>query len=183
LTVNNNRKTWMRVQTDEQANYFITLPAGNDYTLTVNRNGYLFHSELFQLSAQVPDSIYRKDISLQPIRLNASLTFANIQFASNSFSLPEAAKIELDKLIVLLNDNPTLRIEIGGHTDNTGLAESNRILSENRAKAIAQYLMDNKITPTRITWKGYGSSRPIAENSTEKGKALNRRTSFTIIGM
>lgn len=183
LTVNNNRKTWMRVQTDEQANYFITLPTGNDYTLTVNRKGYLFYSELFQLSTQIPDSIYRKDISLQPIRLNASLTFSNIQFASNSFTLPEAAKIELDKLIVLLNDNPSLRIEIGGHTDNTGLAENNRILSENRAKSIAQYLMDNAIAPNRLTWKGYGSSRPIADNSNEKGKALNRRTSFTITGL
>lgn len=183
LTVNNSRKTWMRVQTDEQANYFITLPAGNDYTLTVNRKGYLFYSELFQLSTQIPDSIYQKDISLQPIRLNASLTFSNIQFASNTFTLPEAAKIELDKLIALLNDNPPLRIEIGGHTDNTGLAENNRILSENRAKSIAQYLIDNKITANRITWKGYGSSRPIAENTSEKGKAQNRRTSFTIIGM
>ncbi|MFM9020405.1 MAG: OmpA family protein, partial [Sediminibacterium sp.] len=80
-------------------------------------------------------------------------------------------------------DNPSLRIEIGGHTDNTGLAENNRILSENRAKSIAQYLIDNKITANRITWKGYGSSRPIAENTSDKGKALNRRTSFTIIGM
>ncbi len=183
LTINNNQKTWMRVQTDEQANYFITLPAGNDYTLTVNRKGYLFYSELFQLSSQQPDSIYRKDITLQPIRLNASLTFANIQFATNSFALPAAAKIELDKLIALLNDNPSLRIEIGGHTDNSGIAENNRILSENRAKAIAQYLIDNKIIPARLTWKGFGSSRPIADNTTEKGKALNRRTSFTIVGM
>jgi outer membrane protein OmpA-like peptidoglycan-associated protein len=183
LTINNNQKTWMRVLTDEQANYFITLPAGNDYTLTVNRKGYLFYSELFQLSSQQPDSIYRKDITLQPIRLNASLTFANIQFATNSFALPAAAKIELDKLIALLNDNPSLRIEIGGHTDNSGIAENNRILSENRAKAIAQYLIDNKIMPARLTWKGFGSSRPIADNATEKGKALNRRTSFTITGM
>jgi outer membrane protein OmpA-like peptidoglycan-associated protein len=183
LTVNNNRKTWMRVQTDEQANYFITLPAGNDYTLTVNRKGYLFYSELFQLSTQLPDSIYRKDISLQPIRLNASLTFSNIQFASNSFSLPEAGKIELDKLINLMNENPSIRVEIGGHTDNTGLAENNRLLSENRAKSIVNYLIENKIAATRLRWKGYGSSQPITDNKTEAGRALNRRTSFTIIGI
>ena len=183
LTVNNNRKTWMRVQTDEQANYFITLPAGNDYTLTVNRKGYLFYSELFQLSTQIPDSIYRKDISLQPIRLNASLTFSNIQFASNSFTLPEAGKIELDKLINLMNENPSIRVEIGGHTDNSGLAENNRLLSENRAKSIANYLIENKIAAPRLRWKGYGSSQPIADNKTEAGRALNRRTSFTIIGI
>lgn len=183
LSFNNNQQTWMRVQTDEQGNYFVTLPAGKDYTFTVNRKGYLFYSQLFQLSSQIPDSTYRKDIGLQPIRLGAGLTFANIQFSSNSYDLPAAAKIELDKLIVLLHEHTTLRIEIGGHTDNTGIAENNRQLSENRAKAIVAYLIENKISPSRLSWKGYGSSKPIADNSTEQGKALNRRTSFTIIGM
>jgi outer membrane protein OmpA-like peptidoglycan-associated protein/tetratricopeptide (TPR) repeat protein len=183
LTFNNNQQTWMRVQTDVQGNYFVTLPTGKDYTLTVNRKGYLFYSELFQLSSHSPDSIYRKDIGLQPIHLGAGLTFANIQFSSNSYELPAAAKIELDKLIVLLNDNSTLRIEIGGHTDNTGNAENNRLLSENRAKAIVTYLIENEISPSRLSWKGYGSSHPIADNSSEQGKALNRRTSFTIIGI
>jgi len=183
LTNNTDQKSWMRVQTDEQGNYFITLPAGNDYTLTVNRKGYLFYSELFQLTSKPPDSVYKKDIGLQPIRLNASLTFANIQFATNSFLLPNAGKIELNKLIHLMNENPTIKVEIGGHTDNTGLPEKNIQLSENRAKSIVQYLIENKISSNRLSWKGYGSSRPIADNSTEEGKALNRRTSFTIIGL
>ena len=183
LTNNTDQKSRMRVQTDEQGNYFITLPVGNDYTLTVNRKGYLFYSELFQLTSKLPDSVYKKDIGLQPIRLNASLTFANIQFATNSFLLPDAGKIELNKLIHLLNENPTIKVEIGGHTDNTGLPEKNIQLSENRAKSIVQYLIENKISPNRLSWKGYGSSRPIADNSTEAGKSLNRRTSFTIIGL
>ena len=183
LIENSQQKSLLKVQTDETGNYFITLPTGNDYTLTVNRKGYLFYSELFQLSNTVADSVYKKDVLLQPIQLNATLTFSNIQFTTNSFNLPESGKIELNKLITLLNENPGIRVEIGGHTDNIGLPENNRVLSENRAKAIVQYLQENKIAANRLSWKGYGSSQPIANNSTESGRALNRRTTFTIIGL
>ena len=183
LIENSQQKSLLKVQTDETGNYFITLPTGNDYTLTVNRKGYLFYSELFQLSNTVADSVYRKDILLQPIQLNATLTFSNIQFTTNSFTLPESGKIELNKLITLLNENPGIRVEIGGHTDNIGLPENNRVLSENRAKAIVQYLQENKIAANRLSWKGYGASQPIANNGTESGRALNRRTTFTIIGL
>jgi outer membrane protein OmpA-like peptidoglycan-associated protein len=89
----------------------------------------------------------------------------------------------LNKLITLLNENPGIRVEIGGHTDNIGSPENNRVLSENRAKAIAQYLQENNISANRLSWKGYGASQPIANNSTESGRALNRRTTFTIIGL
>lgn len=183
LIENSQQKSLLKVQTDETGNYFVTLPTGNDYTLTVNRKGYLFYSELFELSNTVPDSVYRKDILLQPIQLNASLTFSNIQFSTNSYVLPESGKIELNKLITLLNENPGIRVEIGGHTDNVGSAENNRILSENRAKAIVQYLQDNKVEAGRLRWKGYGASQPIATNATEDGRALNRRTTCTIIGL
>ena len=183
LIENSLQKSLLKVQTDETGNYFVTLPTGNDYTLTVNRRNYLFYSELFQLSKSVPDSVYKKDIYLQPIQLNASLTFSNIQFANNSFALPESGKIELNKLITLLRENPRIQIEIGGHTDNIGSAESNRILSENRAKAIVQYLLDNQIDAGRLKWKGYGATQPIANNATEAGRAINRRTTFTIIGL
>lgn len=183
LIENSMQKSLLKIQTDETGNYFVTLPTGNDYTLTVNRRNYLFYSELFQLSQSVPDSVYKKDIFLQPIQLNASLTFSNIQFANNSFALPESGKIELNKLITLLKENPRIQIEIGGHTDNIGSAESNRILSENRAKAIVQYLLDNQIASDRLRWKGYGATQPIANNATEAGRASNRRTTFTIIGL
>lgn len=183
LIENSQQKSLLKVQTDETGNYFVTLPTGNDYTLTVNRRGYLFYSEFFQLSNTVPDSVYQKDILLQPIQLNASLIFSNIQFSTNSFVLPESGKIELNKLINLMNENPSIQVEIGGHTDNVGSAENNRILSENRAKAIVQYLQNNNVGANRLRWKGYGATQPIASNSSEAGRALNRRTTFTIIGL
>ncbi len=183
LTDNSNNEKLMKVQTDELGEYFITLPTANDYTFTVNRKGYLFYSELMELSKKSADSTYQKDIYLQPVELNASVTFQNIQFANNSYQLPSAAFIELEKLVQLLTENPSLTVEIGGHTDNIGKAEDNGKLSTNRAKAIVDYLISRNIDSKRLSYKGFGATQPIAENSTEKGRAQNRRTTFTITGL
>ncbi len=183
LTDNSNNEKLMKVQTDELGEYFITLPTANDYTFTVNRKGYLFYSELMELSKKSADSTYQKDIYLQPVELNASVTFQNIQFANNSYELPSAAFIELEKLVQVLTENPSLSVEIGGHTDNIGKAEDNGKLSTNRAKAIVDYLISRNIDSKRLSYKGFGATQPIAENSTEKGRAQNRRTTFTITGL
>ena len=74
-----------------------------------------------------------------------------------------------------------MKIEISGHTDNVGDANFNLKLSENRASAVYNYLLEQKIAPERLTFKGYGQTQPIADNSTEEGKSLNRRTEFMVI--
>ncbi|MDW8274719.1 MAG: OmpA family protein, partial [Chitinophagales bacterium] len=99
----------------------------------------------------------------------------------NMFTLKQASKTELNVVADLLLKNPTLKVEIGGHTDNTGSEENNRILSENRAKSVADYLISKGVPPARITFKGYASSRPVADNSTEQGRALNRRTELRVL--
>ncbi len=183
LTDNSNNNTLMKVQTDELGEYFITLPTGKDYTFTVNRKGYLFYSELYTLSNKEADSVYKKDIYLQPVELNVVSTFNNILFATNSFELPNAGFIELDKLLQVLTENPSLKVEISGHTDNVGKQEDNLKLSANRAKAIVDYLVSKGIAAGRMSYKGYGSSQPVADNDTEAGKAKNRRTTFTVTGL
>lgn len=183
LVDNNNQQALMKLQTDELGEYFITLPTGKNYTFTVNRKGYLFYSELYALQNKEADSVYRKDIYLQPVALNVVSTFRNIQFATNSFGLPQDAFIELDRLLQLLTENPGLKIEISGHTDNIGKGEDNQVLATNRAKAIADYLISKGITQNRISYKGYGATQPIADNQTESGRAQNRRTTFTITGL
>lgn len=183
LVDNASRRALTRLQTDETGFYFVTLPTGKDYTFTVNRKGYLFYSDLFSLGNKSPDSTYKKDIALQPIQLHANLVFKNIQFATNSFQLEPVSNIELDKLVQLLGENPTLKVQIDGHTDNTGSAADNLKLSASRAQSVVNYLVSKGIAATRLSAKGFGSTAPIASNSTEAGKALNRRTAFTITGL
>ena len=80
-----------------------------------------------------------------------------------------------------MSENPTMKVEIGGHTDSTGKAAANKVLSEKRAKAVVDYLIDNGITADRLTYKGYGPDRPVATNKTAAGRQLNRRTEFKVL--
>jgi outer membrane protein OmpA-like peptidoglycan-associated protein len=182
LLDNSSRKAVTNVQTDETGHYFITLPIGKDYTFTVNRKGYLFYSDMFPLSKNAPDSTYDKDIPLQPIELNASLVLKNIFFESKSAQLQSISLIEIDKLLQLLTDNPTLRVQLNGHTDNVGKPADNLKLSADRAKSVVDYLISKGIDTKRLLFKGYGETKPIADNKTEAGRAINRRTEFIVIG-
>ena len=127
--------------------------------------------------------MYQKDIVLEPVIINAHMVFNNVQFQNNSFELPSASFIELDKLFQILQENPTIQLEISGHTDNLGKAADNLALSTNRAKAIVNYLTNKGISHSRLTYKGYAAEKPIAENTTEIGRSKNRRTEFTITGL
>lgn len=170
-----------KVQTDENGHYLMTLPSGKDYVFNVNRKGYLFYSDQFLFGQRIPDSTYEKNIALVPIESGAAIVLKNIFFDVNKFNLKPESQAELDKLIQLLNENPTIRIEIGGHTDTIGKAASNLKLSQNRAKAVVDYLISKKITPQRLSFKGYGAAKPIASNRTEEGRAQNRRTEMKVI--
>jgi outer membrane protein OmpA-like peptidoglycan-associated protein/tetratricopeptide (TPR) repeat protein len=182
LVDNSNQQTVSTIVTDETGNYFITLPVGKDYTFTVNRKGYLFYSDLYPLVNNPADSIYRKDIPLQPVELNASVVLKNILFETNSTQLQPISLIEINKLLQLLNENPTLRVQINGYTDNVGKPADNLKLSEARAKSVVDYLVSKGVDAKRLSYKGFGETKPIADNTTEAGRAQNRRTEFVIIG-
>jgi outer membrane protein OmpA-like peptidoglycan-associated protein len=169
-----------KVQTDELGHYFITLPEGKDYTFTVNRKGYLFYSSAYALSGAAPDSTYVKNIALEPIKLASSFVFTQVLFDNNSYALLPASLPELNKLLQILEENPSMHILISGYTDNVGKASDNLTLSTNRAKSIVNYLSGKGIATERLSYKGFGSENPIATNETAAGRALNRRTSFTI---
>lgn len=182
LIDNSTQQTVTKIQTDETGNYFMTLPIGKDYNFSVNRKGYLFFSELYSLSKSAPDSVYKKDIPLQPVELNASVVLKNILFASNSAELENISLVELNKLLQLLAENPTLKVQINGHTDNVGKPAENLKLSANRAKAVVDFLVGKGVKLERLTYKGFGETKPIADNKTEEGRALNRRTEFVVVG-
>jgi len=176
------KKLMSRIQTDEDGKYLVTLPVGKDYAFNVARKGYLFYSDNFSLSKNYPDSSYEKNIALQPLEVNATIVLHNVFFDVNKFDLKPQSQVELDKLLQLLKDNPTLKIQISGHTDNVGKPADNLALSNSRAKAVVNYLITNGIAAARLSSKGFGETQPVADNKTEEGRGKNRRTEVKIIG-
>lgn len=161
--------------------YLISLPSGKNYGIAVKAPEYLFHSENLNIP---PSTIYReieKDIKLKKLEIGSSIVLNNIFFDFNKSSLRPESYSELENLINLMNQYPTLKIEISGHTDNIGSATYNKKLSEDRAKSVVDYLVSKGISATRLTYVGYGFDKPIATNETEEGRQLNRRTEFKII--
>ena len=177
--VNNNIVS--QIQTDERGHYLVTLPVGRDYAFNVNRKGYLFYSDNFLLSSNAADSTYEKDIPLQPIETNARLVLNNIFFDNNDYTLRSESTSELQKLVQLLKENPSLRIEVSGHTDNVGKPADNLVLSNNRARAVVTFLTTQGIAANRVEAKGYGETRPVSGNNTEEERAKNRRTEVKVL--
>jgi outer membrane protein OmpA-like peptidoglycan-associated protein/tetratricopeptide (TPR) repeat protein len=181
LTDLSTREVISDLQTDETGNYLITLPKGKDYAFTVKRKGYLFFSENFSLISEQADTAYHIDIPLQPIEANAVVVLKNIFFDPNKYNLKAESGTELDQVVQLMKDNPTLKIQINGHTDNSGKTTDNMALSENRAKAVTTYLVARGIAAGRLASKGWGDTQPVADNSSPEGRAKNRRTELSVI--
>jgi tetratricopeptide (TPR) repeat protein len=170
-----------RIQTDEDGFYMMPLPLGSDYAFHVNRKGYLFFSGNFPFLTRTPDSTYRMDIPLQPVKKDAQITLQNIFFATGDFSLRPESTAELDIIVRWLQENPGVRIRINGHTDSIGKAADNLALSTRRARAVTEYLRSKGIEAQRLNFQGFGSTRPIAPNTDETGRSRNRRTEMEII--
>lgn len=162
--------------------FLVCLPTNNNYALNVSKDGFLFYSENFLLTNTAnKNKVYEKNIQLQQVKIGETVVLKNIFFETAKFDLKEESFVELQKLNNLLNKNPRLKIEISGHTDNVGGKDYNQKLSENRAKAVFDYLITNGIAKERLTYKGYGDTKPIDTNNAEEGKANNRRTEFKVI--
>ncbi|MEO6453730.1 MAG: OmpA family protein [Ginsengibacter sp.] len=175
------KQTISKLQTDEDGNYLVTLPVGKDYAFNVKRKGYLFYSENFNISLKGSDSTYIIDIPLQPIEANASIILKNVFFDTKQTVLKPESITELDNVVRLMNDNPKLKILIGGYTDNVGKPLDNLKLSTGRAVSVVNYLLGKGVKNERLSFKGYGETKPIADNKTENGRAINRRTELSVV--
>ena len=161
-------------------NYVAVAPFNSDYIMTVKKAGHVYESKyiakvdsMFKLPAKV-------DIEMKPIELNKSYRINDIYFPFNSFDLTNESKVVLDQLIDFLHENQSISIEIQGHTDNIGTDASNLKLSESRAQSVYNYLVEKDVSATRLSYKGFGKSVPVAGNDTGEGRAKNRRTVFVI---
>jgi outer membrane protein OmpA-like peptidoglycan-associated protein/predicted negative regulator of RcsB-dependent stress response len=167
---------------DDDGEFLVCLPANREYALNVSKEGYAFYSESFLLKGNTNDS-YTLSVPLQPIKAGSKVVLKNVFFETAKFDLKLTSTAELDKLVDFLTTNSLLKIELGGHTDNVGNKESNLLLSENRAKAVFDYLVSKGINSARLSYKGYGDVQPISDNGTPEGRQQNRRTEFTILSI
>ena len=162
--------------------YMVSLPAATNYAIHASAKGYLFHSQNIDLAPGT--TVWREidaSIALSRIESGQLIALRNVFFATGKSDLLPASQVELDKVAALLKANPTIGVELGGHTDNVGSAEDNLRLSQARAEAVMRYLVGQGIEAQRLTPKGYGESRPVADNATEEGRQQNRRTELKIL--
>ena len=173
--------------------YLVSLPGGTNYGIAVKKDGYLFHSENFNIPEASGFTQYKKDVDLKKVEVGQSIVLRNIFFDYAKYSLRDASVNELERLIKLLEENPTMRIEISGHTDTRGTVEDNQLLSQNRAKSVVDYLIEHGIDKSRLEYAGYGEKKPLISDSeiedmktkSEKEDAhqQNRRTEFKILSI
>lgn len=175
----NSGKIVQKVKSDSlNGEYLIVLTEGSEYALWVRKEGYLTHS--FNFSADKFDPV-ALDVYLNPLSSKGAIVLNNVFFETAKYDLKEKSKFELDSYAQLLIDNPEIKIEIGGHTDNVGASDDNKKLSLNRAKAVYEYMLEKGIAKSRLSYRGYGETAPVAENNTDQGRAKNRRIEFKIL--
>jgi outer membrane protein OmpA-like peptidoglycan-associated protein len=161
--------------------YLVSLPSGRNYGIAVTMEDYLFFSENVDLPASKTYQEIEKDIELNKLEIGKKIVLRNIFYDFDKATLRPQSIAELDRLVKLLVENPTIRIEISSHTDNVGSAAYNERLSEQRALSVVDYVLKKGIKKERIEYKGYGFREPIAPNDSDQGRQLNRRTEFKIL--
>jgi outer membrane protein OmpA-like peptidoglycan-associated protein len=182
------KKVIRKVKTSTKGEMLVCLPMGIDYAFTVEKERFAFYSQnhnLTELATLIEPAEFTA--FLEPItetgREKASdpVVLNNVFFVFGEADILDKSQPELDKLVLLLKENPQINIRIQGHTDNIGSDQSNLQLSQDRARSIYQFLIEKGINPARLEYEGYGATHPIADNDTEAGRQQNRRSEFVIL--
>jgi OOP family OmpA-OmpF porin len=160
--------------------YKITLPGGYLYGFRAEVPGFISVNDNIDARDVSHYQEIERDLELVPIQKGETVRLNNIFFDYDKFELKEESFPELDRIVVMMNENPEMRIKITGHTDSIGGTSYNLNLSKQRAKAVMDYLISKDIAKKRLSYKGYGKSKPIASNDTEEGREQNRRVEFII---
>ena len=173
-----------RVQTDVQTGqYTAVLPSGGEYALYVSTQGYLFKSLSFDFTQKTKGDGMTLSVPLEPVSAGntANETLNNLFFETGRYDLADKSRTELDRLATFLQANPSVKIEISGHTDDKGDAAANLTLSQKRAQSVVTYLTKAGIQPDRIRAMGYGKTRPLAPNTSDENRQLNRRIEWRVL--
>ncbi len=183
LVDNKKNKAIAEFTTDSATgNYVVSLSSGINYGIAVTADNYLFYSANIDLTDSSHYREIEKNVALQPLNVGSHIALRNIFFDFGKSTLRKESNPELQRVIDLLNKYPQMTIELSGYTDNKGSQATNLKLSSARAKSVVTYLTAHGISAKRLTSKGYGANNPIATNTTDEGRQLNRRTEFKITG-
>lgn len=182
ITDNVSKEIISKVKSNgEDGKYLVAVPCGKNYGIAIEKQGHLFHSENVNIPCNQGFKEIKKEIKLVNAKQGAKVVLRNVFFdVGKSDIRPESAS-ELQRLVKLLSENPSIKIEVSGHTDNIGDSKTNQALSEARALSVMNSLIAIGVNKSRLVYKGYGSTQPIDTNDTEAGKQNNRRTEFKIL--
>jgi outer membrane protein OmpA-like peptidoglycan-associated protein len=185
LVDNENGKVLSKIYTDPTSGDFeLIIPHGGNYGVTTESNGYLFNSINFSLPKFAEYQEIDTHIIMVKTEIGSKVVLRNIFFDVGKFNLKDQSVSEVQKVEELLEKNPNLKVQINGHTDNTGNAASNKDLSLKRANAVVDFLISKGVSKSRVSAKGYGSERPIVSNDDEQGgREVNRRTEIEVVGL
>jgi len=180
IDLNKQERIGTYITDSKTGKYLISLPSGRKYGAFVYADGYMFESNYFDISDSSTFREITLDVEMKSLEAGNNIVLNNIFFDTDKTMLKPESQMTLQQIIKLMNEYPTLYVEISGHTDTDGRDDYNQKLSENRAKSVVDYLISKGIAKTRLTYKGYGETKPIHPNTTAEGKAKNRRIEFRI---
>jgi len=166
---------------DEDGSFRVRLPAKRSYMINLRAAGFLSDMKSINIPDTYIQDFYNMDVSLIKVTVGKKVVMNNILFETGKSVLTASSYAELNRLFNILLDNPLMKIEISGHTDKTGSETINFKLSEERAKAVVDYLVQMGINRSRMEFRGFGSLQPIDDNATPQGRANNRRVEFKIL--
>jgi len=169
------------VISDSSGNYEIKLPEPKVYAIEINASGYLYYLDILNYSAETGDEKLQQDFFLKQVEVGTRVVLNNIYFETGKAVLRPESFEALDQVLRFLENNPSLTLEISGHTDNTGSLRINQKLSRDRAAAVVNYLVGKGILAEMLESKGYADTQPVAENSTTEGRTQNRRVEFKVL--
>lgn len=179
---NTTQKSIGDYSSDNQGKFSFVLERGKNYNLSFEAEGYLFQSENVNMPKEQVYSSVEKNVMLQPIASGSKIVLNNLFFDFNKAKVRKESFVELDKIYKLLKEKADIKAELSGHTDNKGDNNLNMKLSNDRAKAVMDYLVKKGINKSRLIAKGYGKDQPVASNDTDAGRQLNRRVEMKILG-
>ncbi len=169
------------VVSDTTGSYKVSLPEPLAYAIEINSPGYMYYLDILDFSNETGDDKLHRNFFLKKVEVGIKVVLDHIFFETGKAILRPESEDALNQVLRFLQNNPSIRLEISGHTDNTGSLRINQKLSRDRASAVVNYLVGKGIPQEKLESRGYADTQPVANNSTSEGRTQNRRVEFKVL--